>query len=214
MLAKPLDYSKIFWQLQRWFPHDNRFNADNFGYQPEWLILQAYEAGKRMEREELHNQELGIAKLTQLYLNAHLNSKTTQPLSVDSFYHFSDSTVETKLTHEAADAFYDLVKDKKIPQWGLAIAPLEELKQVKTGFKPSYPRGAIGVGLVILNPVIKDGLLTGTLAIIDEGKTEEWVINTEDERQKLLIKVEQERTFEGCYVIEPRFEIVENYWRN
>lgn len=207
MLAKPLDYSKIFWQLQRWFPHDRRFNADNFGYQPEWLILEAYQAGSEMRREELHYQELAIAQLTQFYVNAHIDSKKTKPYSADSFYYFAAKNMDTQLSHECADAFFDLLKDNLVPQWVLAIAPLGQLKQQKTGFKPSYPRAAIGNDIIIINPVINNDSLTGSLAIVNEGEEEEWVTNAENTHQKLLIKIEEKRDFNGLYIISPQFDI-------
>lgn len=146
----------MFWRVQHYFPHDSRFTAESFGFQPIWLILQALEYGAKLHSEELHLQELGIATLSALFANANRDPKKGMPASPADFFYFSrEEKPEVEIPTLACDIFFALIAEEKLPAWVLDIAPIENLRKCRSKTPPTKlprPRAWIGEDLVLILP--------------------------------------------------------------
>jgi hypothetical protein len=201
------DWNKLFWQIQRYFPNDTRFNWENFGDQPEWLIYQAFEQGKRQVQEFLYGLELPIASFHSTYYNAHLDTKKNSPVKVKNLCYFLPKE-SSGIPSIVGDTFFSLVREEIIPRWALAIAPINELRNLKTGFKPSYPRAVWGDGVIVFNPQIKGDWLEGSFALICEAKEQVILSSPDDISLSITIECNYEGRNGSIQVIEPEMRII------
>ncbi len=116
----------------------------------------------------MHLQELGIATLSAVYCNLQRDPKKSKPIHPREFFHFSPEQKEEKLNPVAADAFFDLVRDKKMPQWAVGIAPIPELRSSRAHGSIPACRAWLAEGVLLLLPRIVKGVVKSPLAIIDE----------------------------------------------
>jgi hypothetical protein len=155
--------------VQRYCPYDDRFSAENFGFQPTWLILQALEQGAKFTSEHLHLQELGIATLTACFINANRDPKKGEPAKPTDFFYFADrDSTGPKLNGAACDAFFSLVSEQLLPSWVLDIAPIELIRSQRANRSIVKPRAWIGENLLLLLPRVEvdsDGKHTVTAAL-------------------------------------------------
>lgn len=154
--------------MQRYWAHDTRFQAENFGFQPTWLILQALEHGARLQSEALHHQELGIATLTSCFINANRDPKKGEPSKAADFYYFQPKDHKIKIPAAACDAFFALTKENKLPGWAVAIAPIDIIRANKGNGKPlpGRVRAWSGDGVLLIMPHIDGDLVRCPLAFI------------------------------------------------
>lgn len=177
--------------MSRYWPHDTRFSADNFGDQPVWLILQALDQGAKLQRDELHMQELGISSLCALFVNANRDPKKGKPAKPADFYRFKDA--DNKLPAIACDAFFSLVDDRKIPGWAVGSAPLDELRRDRLFNPVRKPRALVGEGILLLCPRINDSEISAAMAIVDStgGIIEVYDVDNNQRYNVLIDEVEE-----------------------
>lgn len=177
--------------MSRYWPHDTRFQADNFGDQPVWLILQALEHGAKLQRDELHMQELGISSLCALFVNANRDPKKGKPAKPADFYRFKDA--DNKLPAIACDAFFSLIDDRKMPGWAVGLAPIDELRRDRLFNPVRKPRALVGDGILLLCPNIGDSQISAAMAIVDStGGVVEVCDVDSDQRYNVLIDAVEE----------------------
>lgn len=154
--------------MQRYWPHDSRFQAENFGFQPTWLILQALEHGAKLQMEVLHHQELGIATLTSCFINANRDPKKGEPSKASDFFYFKPQSKTIKVSSQACDIFFALTKANKMPPWVVAIAPMDVLRANKGNGKPlpGRVRAWMGDGVLLIMPTIENGMVRSPIAFV------------------------------------------------
>lgn len=154
--------------MQRYWAHDARFKAEHFGFQPTWLILQALQHGAKLQSEELHLQELGIATLTSCFVNANRDPKKGEPSKASDFYYFQSKDQKIKIPAPACDTFFALTKESKLPGWAVAIAPLEIIRANKGNGKPlpGRVRAWSGNGILLIMPHIEGNVVRCPLALV------------------------------------------------
>jgi hypothetical protein len=166
----------VFWRVQHYFPHDQRFAADGFGFQPIWLILQALEYGAKLHSEQLHLQELGIATLSALFANANRDPKKGMPASPSDFFYFSrEERPEVEIPALACDIFFALIAEEKLPEWVLNIAPIENLRKCRSKNPPAkFPRPRVWVGddLVLILPRVDSAKEVSAMLSFNNGTCE------------------------------------------
>lgn len=196
----------MFWKIQRYWGFDPRFSAENFGFQPVWLILQAYEYAEKLERERLHREEKGIAQLAMLYLNSKIDPKKTDPFTPEQFCHWLPPTEQDKsISSPACDAFFSLIQDSLMPAWAVSSAPIAKLKANQANATVSRPRAWVGEGVLLLMPRIVGRVVTAEFAMI-EGASGIVDIKDVDSGRWYAIEVPAE----DCYVIDAEFPFVES----
>ncbi|MBD2018665.1 hypothetical protein H6F43_00510 [Leptolyngbya sp. FACHB-36] len=156
--------------MQRDWGHDPRFSAENFGFQPTWLILQALEHGAKLRQEELHMAELGIAQLCALFVNANRDPKKGEPAKAKDFCHFTPKESEIQINGAACDAFFSLAPDEKLPAWALALAPVDKLKAQRKNRPAPKPRAwASEDEVLLILPRVKGDRAVCSLAFVGEN---------------------------------------------
>lgn len=191
--------------MQRDWAHDDRFSAQNFGFQPTWLILQALEYGAKLRQEALHMEELGIATLCALFVNANRDPKKGEPAKPADFCHFTPKDAEIKLNGAACDAFFSLVPEEKLPAWALAIAPIDKLKQQRRNQPPPMPRAWAGEceALLIL-PRVKNDRVVAPLVFVGENVGGLIVLTDVDSGTEFAIEVP---TGEPRWIVDAEFDV-------
>lgn len=149
-------------------PTDERFSAEQFGFQPVWLILQAIEHGSKHRSEQLHLEELGISTLTACFVNANRDPKKGEPAKPSDFWYFASQAFQDKIDPVVADTFFALVAEEKIPSWAVALAPIEKLRASRgNGSNISGARAWMRKGVLLLAPRIRGTSVVAPLALVD-----------------------------------------------
>jgi hypothetical protein len=128
--------------------------------------LQALHYGAKLHREELHLAELGIATLTSCFVNSNRDPKSEAAKPSDFFYFTPTEDEGMSINSDAANAFFALADAGKLPGWCVAIAPVDKLAKSRNS-DPVNPVVWIGEGLVLLEPVVDDGLVRFSLGFVD-----------------------------------------------
>lgn len=168
--------------MQRYWPHATRFDAENFGFQPTWLILQALEHGAKLQCEQLHHQELGIATLTSAFINANRDPKKGEPAKASDFYYFQPKDQKIKVPAPACDTFFALTKENKLPGWAVAMAPMDILRANKGNGKPlpGRVRAWVGKGILLIMPIVDGDTVRCPLAFISTNRQGSIALNDVD----------------------------------
>jgi hypothetical protein len=104
-----------------------------------------------LHREELHLAELGIATLTSCFINANRDPKSTAAKPSDFFY-FNSTDEQIQIPSMCANAFFALADAGLLPNWVVAIAPIDKLKSVQDDTRVIAPRAWVGDGVVLMLP--------------------------------------------------------------
>lgn len=129
------------------------------------VILSALDYGAKFQKSELHLNELGIASLCALFVNANRDPKKGNPAKPSDFYRFADA--DDKLAGYACDAFFSLVSDNLLPSWALAIAPLDELRAMRKFDSFPRPRVWLAEGVMLICPHFSGDRVVAPLAIVN-----------------------------------------------
>lgn len=121
-----------------------------------------------MQRSQLHLEELGLASLCALFVNANRDPKKGKPAKPSDFYRFE--LQDGKIPAYACDAFFSLVKDNLMPGWVLAIAPLEEMRNLRKFDSYPRPRVWIGDGVMLICPQFLSDRVIAPLAIVNAAQ--------------------------------------------
>jgi hypothetical protein len=144
-----------------------RFRPETFMRTPLNIILSALDYGAKFQKSDLHLDELGIASLCALFVNANRDPKKGNPAKPSDFYRFADN--DDKLAAHACDAFFSLVADKLLPSWALAIAPLEELRSQRKFDSFPRPRVWLADGVMLICPHFSGDRVFAPLALIEHS---------------------------------------------
>ncbi|MEH1808468.1 hypothetical protein [Nostoc sp.] len=128
--------------------------------------MQALHYGAKLHREELHLAELGIATLTSCFVNSNRDPKSEAAKPSDFFYFTPADEEGASISSTAANAFFALADAGKLPGWCVAIAPVDKLAKSRNS-DPCTPVAWIGEGLVLLMPVVDDGLVRFPLGFVE-----------------------------------------------
>lgn len=162
--------------------------------------------GEELRREELHLQELGIATLTSVYCNSQIDTKKQEPIKPNAFFYFAPGDPEqVQIDGVAADVFFSLVKDSKLPQWALSICPLDRLRSSRIeGSAPQKNRAWMKRGVLLLLPRIVGTRVIAPLAIVDgvDGAVPVIDIDSGAARQVLVPNAKKERFWICDYELE------------
>lgn len=157
----------MYWQCRRLWPGDDDFTPDNFGGLGVSYVRDAIVTGTILRRRELHDQELAVANLTALTANMNRDTKKVKtPYSVIDFCFFAGE--EERNTPDAinAAAFMELHKRGELPRWALFVFP--QMKGLASDCAPPEPLAALGDGVVLLAPQIRNGGVEGLLLATQE----------------------------------------------
>lgn len=194
--------------MNRFFPYDQRFNAENFGWQPTWLILQALSIGAKFQREQSHLDELGIATLTAVLVNCNRDPKKSEPAKPSDFWYFTpQDEQEPRLDAVAADAFFSLVQSERMPSWCVAIAPVDRLREVRANGPVPKCRAWVKKGVLLITPRIEDGVVKVPLAIVDGVAGSTSVIDVDSGATRQVIIPNDKG--EAFWVADAEFQLVE-----
>lgn len=134
--------------------------------------MDALKYGSKLQQEQLHLAELGISTLTACFVNSNRDPKKGESAKPSDFWYFTPKDDGDKLDPVAADTFFNLVSDEKMPSWALGIAPVDKLRSSRgNGSIPSL-RAWRSAGVLLIAPKISGGYLKVPLALVDgvEGK--------------------------------------------
>lgn len=134
--------------------------------------MDALKHGSSLQQERLHLAELGIAQLTSAFINANRDPKSG-PCKPSDFWYFTPIDDGNKLDPVAADTFFSLVQDEKMPSWALGIAPVDKLRSSRGNDSIPECRAWMRRGVLLLAPQVSNSVVKVPLAIVDgiEGTT-------------------------------------------
>lgn len=126
--SDPIDWADLYWRLQQIYPHDERFNAANFGNCPISLVEQALKTIRRTEIERLSAESRAVANLATLFAAAH-GAKNPQPRHYNDFemLQFTEEA-RREIPPQAAEAFMTLHHKGRIPEWLYDFVDVEKMK--------------------------------------------------------------------------------------
>lgn len=134
--------------------------------------MDALKHGSKLQQEQLHLAELSLSTLTACFVNSNRDPKSGVPAKPSDFWYFTPKDDGDKLDPVAADTFFSLMADEKMPSWALAIAPVDELRSSRVnGSIPKF-RAWMRRGVILIAPKISDGVVKVPLVIVDgvEGR--------------------------------------------
>lgn len=131
------------------------------------MIIQALHYGAKLHQEQLHQEELGIATLSALFVNSNRDPKKGEAAKPSDFFYHKPSSEEDKLDPMACDVFFSLVADEKMPSWVAAIAPIEKLRSSRVNGTISGVRAWLGRGVLLISPKIVGGVVKAPVAMVD-----------------------------------------------
>jgi len=170
------------------------------------LILQAYEHAEKLERDRLHKEELGIAKLTAFFMNSKIDPKKTEPFEPKQFCHWLPHEEQDKTISSAAcNAFWSLIKDSLMPKWAVPLVPLDKLKANQSDAAVSRPRAWAAEGVLLLIPRIAGKVVTAEFAVIESVSG---VIDVQDIDSGKWYAIEV--LDRDCCIVEAEFTLIES----
>jgi hypothetical protein len=116
----------------------------------------------------LHLQELGISTLTACFVNSNRDPKKGEPAKPSDFFYFTCAEDAAQIPASAANSFFSLADNGLLPNWVVALAPIEKLVAARTHHAPPELRALIGEELIVLCPSIEGGIIKGAIAITGE----------------------------------------------
>ncbi|QKQ75627.1 hypothetical protein [Nostoc sp. TCL240-02] len=128
--------------------------------------MQALHYGAKLHREELHLAELGIATLTSCFVNSSRDPKSEAAKPSDFFYFTPADDEGDRIPPDAANAFFALADAGKLPGWCVALAPVDKLAKSRNS-DPCAPVVWVGEGVVLLQPVVDNGLVRFPLGFVE-----------------------------------------------
>ena len=152
----------MYWICRRLWPGDDDFTPENFGGLGVSYVRDAIVRGHVLRRKELHEQELTVANLTALTANINRDSKKTKtPFKVTDFCFFAGDEERNNPDAINAAAYIELNRQKLLPRWALFIFP--QMKGLDLGTEAPNPLAAIGDGVLLLAPQVRNGGIEGLL---------------------------------------------------
>ncbi|MGL4618747.1 MAG: hypothetical protein ACRCZS_06765 [Chroococcidiopsis sp.] len=157
--------------------------------------MDAISVNSKLRTEELHLSELGISTLSSILVNVNRDPKKGEPALPRDFFYFTPQVEEgEKISAIAADSFFALVEDEKMPSWSVAIAPIDKLRAGKKGGEIPKCRAWMRKGVMLIAPTIKGDKATSPLALIDgiEGQVSVIDIDTGTAREIFVANAKKE----------------------
>lgn len=189
--------------MRKYWAHEPEFSFDNFGCQPTWLILQALEYGAKLHAEELHLQELGISTLISVFVNANRSPKS-KPAKPTDFCYFKPTEISAKIPTQAADTFFELVKEGLLPGWAVGIAPIDNLRAAQKHKAVLRPRAWIGEGVLLVQPRLHANRVKVQFALIDCERSQ---IEVEDVDSGLRFRVDLGSKVGRRWMLDAEFDL-------
>lgn len=120
-----------------------------------------------MHQEQLHQEELGIATLSALFVNSNRDPKKGEAAKPSDFFYHKPNTEEDKISPTACATFFSLVNDEKMPSWAVALAPVDKLRVGKDDGAVVSVRAFVARGVLLLAPIAVGNKVKVPLAIVD-----------------------------------------------
>lgn len=123
-----IDWANIYWKLQRLHPHDQRFNAENFGKCPIVLIEQALRIAREQEIERLSSEARAIANLGVAFAAAKgMKNPNTRWFNDFEAIAFAEQAKKI-INPRVAKTFIELNNRGRIPDWVLDSVDLDTMR--------------------------------------------------------------------------------------
>lgn len=143
------------------------FSPESFGELTIDVVLQALEKGQKLQRQDAHLNELGVATLTSCFVNANRDPKKGKPAKPSDFFYFAGGD---NLDPAIAASYFSLIPDKLMPSWAVHAAPLDLLRQSKVeGVAHPKRRALIGNGVAIFAPQISKDEIYSDFAVFNNA---------------------------------------------
>lgn len=123
--------------------------------------------GAKLRQEELHLQELGIATLSSIFVNANRDPKKGEPAKPSDFFYFKPIEDSKKISAIAADTFFSLVAEERMPSWAVSLAPVEKLRQYRANVTPPSTKAWVKRGVMLIAPQLNGTKVKVPLALVD-----------------------------------------------
>lgn len=111
----------------------------------------------------MHLQELGISTLTACFVNSNRDPKKGEAAKPSDFFYFNNTDEAIAIPPSAANAFFSLADAGLLPNWAVAIAPVEKLASARNHHAPPALRALISDSLIILCPRIDGEIIKGAI---------------------------------------------------
>lgn len=125
--GKPIDWAELYWLTQLYYPHEPRFNRENFGSCPIILIEQALEAYREQELLRQDRQAVPIALMGAYLMKP--NFKDPQPDWINPYGKvLKQREARAEMPKSVAQCFLDLCKEGLMPPWVVASADIDRIR--------------------------------------------------------------------------------------
>jgi hypothetical protein len=123
------DWAELWWKLQRHYPHEPRFRAEQFGNCPIVFVTQAQASLRDEEIERLSAEAVALAR-HGYYLLASQGHKNVEPDWFNPWQTVLErSQAKAEIDESAARLFLELCSEKLVPPWVVATAGIEKIRR-------------------------------------------------------------------------------------
>lgn len=167
--------------------------------------MQALEHGSKLQQEELHLQELGLATLTACFVNANRDPKKGEPAKPTDFFYFQNQALDgVNLPTGVCNSFFSLVQEGKMPGWVVPLAPISKLKENHTKAPVALPRAWHGEGILLLKPKLDGKRILAGMAIADHA---EGVVPLIDIDSGATYEIYLSEPVSGAWILDAEFTV-------
>jgi hypothetical protein len=150
---------------------------------------------------------LGIATLTACFVNSNRDPKKSQPAKPQEFFYFwKQPEDEVQIPPIVASVFFEMLAEKLVPGWVVAMAPIDKLRKAKpqNSIKLSGIRALSGDGAFLLLPSFEGENIKARLAFVEDATCTE----VRDIDSGAVYKLKSKECPAPCWIIDGEWSIV------
>lgn len=100
-------------------------------------------------------------------MNANRDTKKGEPAKPSDFFYFKPIDDGEKISAVAADTFFSLVAEERMPSWAVSLAPVDKLRQHRANGNPASTKAWVKRGVMLIAPKLEGTKVKAGLALVD-----------------------------------------------
>lgn len=143
-----------------------------------------------------------------MFVNANSDPKKSSPCKPSDFFFFQINE-DRGFTADAAQTFFSLAAEQKLPSWVLPHMPLKELGQARQGKngRSLFPRAWVGDNVFVIGPKVKGDLIKFEFALVTSLATGEVTLTDLDTGYEVLADI-PEQPHENTIIVDGEFKLL------
>lgn len=100
-------------------------------------------------------------------MNANRDTKKGEPAKPSDFFYFKPSEDSEKISAVAADTFFSLIAEERMPSWAVSLAPIDKLRQYRANGNPATTKAWVKRGVMLIAPKLEGTKVKADLVLVD-----------------------------------------------